>query len=232
MSTATLTDRDVRVRDAVLQQLEWDPAVEASGIGVAARNGAVALTGSINTYAGKLAAERAAKRVYGVRAVANDIEVRLKVGRTDADVAADAALALKLNGAIPENVQAAVHHGHVTLTGTVAWLYQKALAERTAAHIRGVRHVFNHITILPRAGERDVRKRIVNALHRVAAVEASRVDVHVKDGVVRLTGSVTTWNERQAAAHAAAAAPGVIMVDNQLVVEPDPRRATDIDELC
>jgi osmotically-inducible protein OsmY len=232
MVTAHLTDKDLRVRTAVMQQLEWDPAVDASEIGVTARHGAVTLTGLANTYAEKLAAERAAKRVYGVRAVANDIEVRLKVGRTDADIAADAALALKLHGAIPESVQAAVHHGHVTLTGMVAWMYQKALAERTVGNIRGVRHVVSHITLLPRAGERDVRRRIVGALHRTADVEASRIDVHVNDGVVRLTGKVTTWTERNAAAHAAAAAPGIIMVDNQLVVEPDPQRGGDLDEIC
>lgn len=231
MTTAHLTDKDTRVRTSVMQQLEWDPAVDASAIGVAAKQGAVTLTGFANTYAEKLAAERAAKRVYGVRAVANDIEVRLKLGRTDADIAADAALALKLHGAIPESVQAAVHHGHVTLTGSVAWLYQKTLAERTAAHLRGVRHVINNIIVVPRAGERDIRRRIVNSLHRIADVEASRVEVHVSDGVVRLTGKVTTWTERNAAAHAAAAAPGVIMVDNQLVVEPDPTRA-DVDEMC
>ena len=135
MSTATLSDKDVRVRDAVLQQLEWDPAVDASGIGVTAHGGAVTLTGSINTYAGKLAAERAVKRVYGVRAVANDLEVKLAAGRTDADIAADAATMLKLHNEVPDTVQAAVHHGHVTLTGTVDWHYQRMQAD---AQIKGL----------------------------------------------------------------------------------------------
>src|SRR5687767_3599128 len=120
MSIATLTDKDLRLREAVVQQLEWDPAVEASGVGVTAREGAVTLTGSINTYAGKLAAERAAKRVSGVRAIANDLEVKLAAGRSDADIAADAATMLKLHHEVPDSVQAAVHHGHLTLTGTVA----------------------------------------------------------------------------------------------------------------
>jgi osmotically-inducible protein OsmY len=231
MTTAHLTDKDTRIRHSVAQQLEWDPSVDASEIGVTAKQGAVTLTGFAQTYAEKLAAERAAKRVYGVRAVANDIEVRLKLGRTDADIAADAALALRLHGAIPESVQAAVHHGHLTLTGTVPWMYQKTFAEKTASHVRGVRHVINHINVLPRAGERDVHKRIVSALHRTAAVEAARIDVHVSDGVARLTGKVQSWTERQAAAHAAAAAPGIIMVDNQLIVEPDSQRA-EVDEMC
>ena len=220
MTTANLTDRDVQTRRAVTQQLEWDPAVDASAIGVAARDRAVTLTGFVNTYAEKLAAERAAKRVHGVRAVANDIDVRLKVGRTDADIAADVAMALRIHSSIPETVQAAVHHGHVTLTGAAAWLYQKQLAEKAAAHIRGVRHVVNLITLLPKAGERDVQRRIVQALHRSADIEASHISVTVADGVVRLVGTARTWAQRDAAAHAAAAAPGIIMVDNQIVVAP------------
>jgi osmotically-inducible protein OsmY len=233
MTTALLSDRDLRTRKFVTQQLEWDPAVDASAIGVAARDGAVTLTGYCNSYAEKLAAERAAKRVHGVRAVANDIEVRLKIGRTDADIAADVAMGLRIHASIPAGVQAVVHHGHVTLTGTVSWLYQKMLAEKTAGHIAGVRHVINRIDVLPQAGERDVKRRIIQALHRAADVEARSVDVHVSDGVARLSGTVHTWAERDAAANAAAAAPGIIMVDNQLVVEPRARSLDeDPDEYC
>jgi osmotically-inducible protein OsmY len=233
MTTAHLTDRDVRTRQSVMQQLEWDPAVDATAIGVTARDGSVTLTGFIDTYAAKLAAERAAKRVYGVRAVANDIEVRLKLGRTDADIAADVAMALRIHSSIPEAVQAAVHHGHVTLTGTAAWLYQKQLAEKSAAHIRGVRHVVNLINVLPKAGERDVRRRIVQALHRSADIEASQITVTVADGVARLVGTARTWAQRDAAAHAAAAAPGIIMVDNQIVVAPADRPFDEqVDEIC
>ena len=103
MTTATLTEADVRVRDAVMRQLDWDPEVDASAVGVAAKNGTVTLSGFIDTYSGKLAAERAAKRVHGVRAVANDIEVRLRLERTDADIAQDAARALELRSMIPES---------------------------------------------------------------------------------------------------------------------------------
>lgn len=233
MTTALLTDRDLRTRKFVTQQLEWDPSVDASAIGVAAKDGAVTLTGYVNSYAEKLSAERAAKRVHGVRAVANDIEIKLKLGRTDADIARDVATALRIHSSIPASVQAAVRHGHVTLTGTVSWLYQQMLAEKTAGHIDGVRHVINHIEVLPRAGERDVKKRIIQALHRAADVEAHLIAVHVSDGVARLTGSVHTWAERDAAGSAAAAAPGIIMVDNQLVVEPRPRSLDEVpDEYC
>ena len=120
---------------------------DASGIGVSAKDGVVTLTGYIDTYGGKLAAERAAKRVRGVRGVANDLEVRLKIGRTDADIARDAVRALELRATVPATVQAVVHEGHVTLTGKVGWLYQARDAEKAVRHINGVRGVFNHIEV-------------------------------------------------------------------------------------
>jgi len=229
MSTATLTDKDRRVRDSVLEQLEWDPAVDASGVGVAAREGAVTLTGFINTYAGKLAAERAAKRVYGVRAVANELEVRLKLGRTDVDIAADAATMLQLHDEVPDSVQAAVHHGHLTLTGTVASHHERLEAEKVVRHIRGVRHILNHIAVVPRTPVRDLRRRITQALYRNSTLDAKRIQVAVSDGVAFLTGTATSWPQRDAAEHAAFEAPGITMVDNQIVVEPPDR---DDWEIC
>ena len=220
MSTATLTEKDVRLRDAVVQQLEWDPAVEASGIGVTARGGAVTLTGAINTYAGKLAAERAAKRVSGVRAVANDLEVTLAAGRTDADIAADAATMLKLHHEVPDSVQATVHHGHVTLTGTVDWHYQRIQAEKVVRFIRGVRQVVDRTTVVPRAAGRDMRRRIAQALYRNAALDAKHIEVTVNGSVAHLRGTATSWLQRDAAERAAYDAPGITMVDNQIVVDP------------
>ena len=151
MSTETLTDADVRVRDAVLEQLEWDPRVQASAIGVTACGGAVTLTGFIDTYAGKLAAERAAKRARGVRAVANDLEVRRKLERTDPDIAADVTRALEESDSIPGSVQASVHNGRVTLTGKVDGVFQKYNAEQVVRHIRGVRSVADYISVAPPA---------------------------------------------------------------------------------
>ena len=220
MSTATLTDQDLRVRDAVMQQLEWDPAVDASAVGVSARDGAVTLTGSIKTYAGKLAAERAAKRVRGVRAVANDITVTLAVGRTDTDIAADAATMLRLHHEVPDTVQAAVHHGHVTLTGTVDWHYQRLQAEKAVRHIRGVRQVIDHVAVVPRAAGKDMRRRIAQALYRNASLDAKHVEVTVTGSVVHLRGTATSWLQRQAAERAAYDAPGITLVDNQIIVEP------------
>ena len=220
MSIATLTDKNVRLREAVVQQLEWDPAVDASGVGVTAREGAVTLTGSINTYAGKLAAERAAKRVSGVRAVANDLDVKLIAGRTDADIAADAATMLKLHHEVPDVVQATVHHGHVTLTGTVNWHYQRMQAEKAVRYIRGVRQVVDRITMVPRPAGRDLRRRIGRALYRNAALDAERIEVTVTGSVAHLRGTATSLLQRDAAERAAYDAPGITMVDNQIVVDP------------
>ena len=231
MSTASLTDTDVRVRDAVLKQLEWDPEVDASAIGVAAKDGAVTLTGYINSYAAKLAAERAAKRVRGVRAVANDIDVRLILERTDADIAADVVRVLELRSTIPAAVQAAVHNGRVTLTGRVDWIFQKREAEKALRHLRGVRGVLNHITVAPRAVAREVRHRIVEALHRNANIDAQHIAVTVAGDKAILTGRVGTWLQCESAERAAADAPGIAKVENRLVVEP-PSFQTVPDEIC
>ena len=228
MSTAALTDLDVQIREHVIHQLDWDPEVDASAIGVAATNGVVTLTGYIDSYGGKLAAERAAKRVRGVRGVANELDVRLKIGRTDVDIARDAVQALRLRNTVPATVQAVVHQGHVTLTGKVGWLYQARDAEKAVRHITGVRGVFNHIEVAAGAVTRDVRHRIVEALHRNADLDARHVAVSVFGGMATLTGSVTTWQQRETAERAAASAPGITCVDNQIRVDP----VDAVDEIC
>jgi len=233
VTTATLTQADVRVRDAVRRQLDWDPEVDGSAVGVAARTGTVTLTGFIDTYSGKLAAERAAKRVHGVRAVANDIQVRLRLARTDADIAQDAVRALELRSTIPASVQGVVHNGHVTLTGQVEWLYQKESAETAVQHIRGVRGVLNHITVAPRAPARDVHRRIVKALHQDADVDARHITVTVSGNTATLTGTVGTWLERDSAERAAANAPGIAHVANRIVVQSfDDSKMDDWDDIC
>jgi osmotically-inducible protein OsmY len=231
MTTGSLTDVDIRTRDAVTRQLDWDPEVDASAIGVSARDGSVTLTGFIDSYPAKLAAERAVKRVRGVRAVANDIQVRLKLARTDTDIAADVARALELRLTVPAGVQGTVHNGHVTLTGQVAWLFQKRDAETAVHHVRGVLGVFNHIAVTGRAVERDVRRRIVQALHRNADLDARHITVAVEDDTVRLTGQVGSWLQRDAAERAAAAAPGIAHVENRVLVESDPGDAIP-DDMC
>ena len=232
MSTTTLTAYDVTVRDAVVRQLEWDPEVDAAAIGVAAHDGAVTLTGFIDSYAGKLAAERAAKRIRGVRAVANDIQVRLRLARTDEAIAHDAARALALRVALPKTVQATVHGGHVTLTGRVPWLFHRSVAELAIRPIDGVVAIANRIEVVPNATTRDVRHRITEALHRVADVNAKNVNVEVHGTEATLTGTVTTWAQREAVAEAAEAAPGIAVVHNLITIKPVDFDTSDTCEIC
>lgn len=228
MSVINVTDQELRTRDAVIRQLEWDPDVDASAVGVAADQGVVTLTGYIDTYAGKLAAERAAKSVRGVRAVANDIEVRPMLDRTDVDIARDAVRALELGGVLPATVQLTVKHRHITLTGKVRWLAQKRLAERAVRHVPGVAGVFNCIDVAPATAVRDVRHRITAALHRTASIDARRITVDVAGEVVTLTGTVSSILQRDTAERAVAGAPGIAAVDNRLVVE----LADQVDDMC
>lgn len=227
MSTTTMTENDRRVRDNVVRQLDWDPAFDASGIGVSARDGVVTLTGYVDTYAGKLAAERAAKRVRGVRGIANDVEVRLKLGRTDPDIASDAVHALRLRATVPGAIQVMVHDGHITLTGEAKSLFVAREAEEAVRHIAGVRGVFNHVDVSPDALEHDVTRKIVEALHREADLDARQLSVTVANGVATLSGSVRSWPQRETAERAAAHAAGIRRVVNEVVVE-----AEDIDEIC
>jgi osmotically-inducible protein OsmY len=232
MTTATLTGTDLRLRNFVIRELDWDPDVDASAIGVAAKDGVVTLTGFVDTYAGKLAAERIAKRVRGVRAVANDITVRLVVDHTDADIAADAAAALKLQTTVPDKVQITVHHGHITLTGNVEWLTQKQSAGAAVQHVPGVRGVVNYIEVAPKPAFRDVHRRIVASLHRNADVDARNLRVQVAGEVVTLTGTVGSWLQREAAERGAASAPGIRRVDNRILVVPSAIDDVDDEEMC
>jgi len=216
-----------------VRQLDWDPEVDASAIGVSAGDGVVTLTGFVDSYAEKLAAERVAKHIRGVRGVANDITVRQIVGRTDSDIAHDAIVCLKTRPVFGDAVQVVVHRGHLTLTGQVEWLLQKEAAERAVKHVRGLLGIFNHITVKPRAAQRDVQRRIVAAMHHHADLDARQVRVTVRDDLVTLTGIVSTWLQRDAAERAAGSAPGITRVDNQIVVEPaEPHEVEPIDEMC
>ena len=231
MTTTTAKDVDMWMRQAVMRELEWDPRVHGTEVAAIATDGAVTLTGYIDTYAGKLAAERAAKRVRGVRAVANDIIVRLRVARTDTDIAADVAHALRINASIPDTVQAAVHNAVVTLTGEVPWSFQSRDAERSLRHVKGVHALHNYITVMPRPIVKDVQHRIVQALHHNANVDARQIAVTIDGDTAELTGTVGTWLQRETAEHAAANAPGIRHVHNKIVVLP-PQFDAGEDEQC
>jgi osmotically-inducible protein OsmY len=134
---------------------------------------------------------------------------------------------------MPETVQAVVHHGHVTLTGSVEWVYQKGTAERAVRFVRGVRNVVNHIGVAPKAAVRDVRHRIVKALHQTADVDARNISVTVAGDTATLTGAVGTWLQWESAERAAANAPGIAHVDNRIVVQSfHDAKLDDWDEIC
>ena len=220
MSVATLTGTDLRMREAVMRELEADPRLDASGIGVSAKADAVTLGGFVDTYAAKLAAERAAKRVRGVRAVANDIDVRLRLTRADDEIARDAARVLEIQTRVPATVQVVVHHGHLTLTGSVEWLFQREAAEKAVRHIAGVAGIVNHVEVRPALSPKDISHRITSALHRNADVNARFIQVNIVGSVATLRGHVSSWAQRYAAERAVADAPGVSRVDNELEIRP------------
>jgi osmotically-inducible protein OsmY len=219
-TTATTTYTDVQLRDRVLRHLGWDSRLDASDIGVVAHEDVVTLTGFVGSYLEKLLAERAAKSVWGVRAVANDIAVRLRLPRTDPEIAADAARALALRTTLPRSIQAVVRDGHVTLTGIAHTLFQKAIAEKAVAHIDGTRGVVNRIQVMPASTPREVAADITRALHREATLSARQITVAVNGTTAVLTGDVMSWHERDAAENAAMHAPGITHVENLIAVVP------------
>jgi osmotically-inducible protein OsmY len=218
--TTTLSPVDQSLREAVLHALEWSPEVNASLIAVTARDGIITLSGYADTYAAKLSAERAVRKVHGVVAIANELEVRLAHERIDPDIARDATTALRFSLNAPRDASVTVRDGHVTLMGTAEWMFEKVAAERAVKHLQGVRGVFNRIEIRPRVEPRDVQRRITEALHRHADIDARHIRVVAVGGVVTLSGSVRTLTERDEAERAAWAAPGVTKVENHVTVHP------------
>jgi len=217
-----IQEADRQLRDAVIRQLEWDPQITSKDIGVAASDSVVTLTGFAHTYAEKYAAEQAAKSVYGVRVVANEIVVQPGMERTDPEIARDVAQAVRLDVTVPgDGIRATVQDGFVTLEGKVEWHYQRARVEAVARNIPGVRGVIDHVVIQPRQPSTiEVLHDIEDALRRSAEVDARRIAVSAKDGRIHLYGKVRSWVERDQAEHAAWAAPGVTEVINDISVVP------------
>jgi len=214
-------ETDAKLQHTVLQELEWDPSIDASKIGVAASDGVVTLTGSVSTYTDKLAAERVAKRVYAVKAVVNNIDVKLLGAKqTDTDIAA-AVNALKWDSSILEDhFKLTVSNGWVTLEGDTEWWYQRDAAERAIQHLSGVKGITNNIKIKATADKGSIKDSIEAALERSAELDARRISVEVRDRTVILRGNVRSWAEREAAQHLAWSAPGVMEVENEIEVTP------------
>jgi osmotically-inducible protein OsmY len=221
MHTIMETGTEVELREAVLRQLEWAPEIASQDISVRAKEGAVTLTGFVQSYAEKVAAEKAAKSVYGVKAVANDIEVTAMT-RTDPEIARDILAAMKLDLMVPDDhIKVGIHEGFVTLEGNVGLHYQRAAAESCARKISGVRGVTNRIEMKPKTPTTtEVKTKIENALRRSAEVDARRITVFASDGTVTLCGNVRSWFEKEQAAQAAWAAPGVSTVIDHITVVP------------
>jgi osmotically-inducible protein OsmY len=212
---------DLELKKAVESELNFEPSINAAEIGVAVKNGVVTLTGRVPSYWEKIAAERAAARVAGVKAVANELEVRLPGSseRTDEDIARAAVDTLKWNVLVPaDRIKVKVSKGWVTLEGTVDWQYQKSAAEKTVRKLTGVVGVTNLIEVKPSVSKAEVKSAIEGALKRLAEVDANRIQVETEDGKVILSGTVRSWFEREEAERAAWAAPGVRAVEDHIAI--------------
>lgn len=221
MATTTVTRSDLEIQRDVLEELKWDAQLQPNEIGVSVKDGVVTLTGWVDSYLKKWAAEEAAHRVAGVKAVANDIEVKLATERTDADIAAAAVRALESDAAIPaDKIEVTVSKGWITLKGEVEWRYQKEDAERVVRRLAGVKGVTNLIVVKPHSTPVEIKKKIEDALIRNAQLDAERITVEVRGSKVTLRGTVRAWAEREEAERVAWSAPGITSVENQILVEP------------
>lgn len=220
---AVMVRTDEGIRSDVLRELKFDARVQSNEIGVAVKDGIVTLTGYVDSFVKKWAAEEAAHRVLGVNAVANDIEVRLAgmSERTDADIAAAVTRALEWDAWVDiDKFEVTVSKGWVTLKGEVEWGFQRADAERVARRITGVRGVSNLITVRPRQkpSPDEMKQKIEDALVRSAEMDAKRIAVDVAGDKVILSGTVRSWAEKMEAERAAWSGPGVASVENRISV--------------
>lgn len=208
----------------VLDELAWEPSLDAGGIGVAVHDGIVTLSGHVDSYLDKRAAIKAVKRVAGVRGIADDMQVRLpsSMQRDDTDIAQAAVRALEWNTSVPrDRVRVTVENGWITLEGDLEWQYQRKAAEKAVANLVGVHGVTNRITVKPRVQPANVESKIRSAFTRHAELDAEQVHVEVTGSKITLRGNVRSWGEYEQAEWAAWSVPGVTNVENFLRVRQD-----------
>lgn len=212
---------DLSLRNTILNELDFQPDIDAAHIGVGVDNGVVTLSGYVNSYAQKMSAERAVKAIKGVRAVAEEIQVRLdkNVGTSDDTIAKRALSIISWSSDAPAgDIKIVVQKGWVTLEGQVDWQYQKEIAESAVRKLSGVVGINNHLTLRTRVNVVDIQQSIVDALKCNAEVDAKGLHVKVEGSVVKLEGKVHFWRERQIAERAAWSVPGVSKVDDHLLI--------------
>ena len=213
---------DTQIQKDVIDELRWDPSIRENEIGVASKDGVVTLSGVVDSYAEKYAAERAAQRVSGVKAIAEDLAVHLipSFKRSDADIAHAAVTALKWDIQVPdEKIKVKVDDGYITLSGDVEWKFQQEAAERAVRYLRGAKGVVSLIKVAPKhVSKLEVSSKIKDALRRGAERDADRITVEAADGKVTLKGTVRSWAERMDAERAAWSAPGVSSVDDRISI--------------